>query len=73
MSKVDGNKKMIINSIDELNMMKGLMKADAFFDKFVVSMDVVASLAATDALTYDAMTDVAMTAAQKRMLVNGEF
>lgn len=73
MSKVDGNNKMMINTVDELNMMKKLMKKDAFFAKFEVSMDVVSNLAAVDAIVYDSITDVAMTATQKQMLLKGEF
>jgi len=73
MSTTKKHKKMIINSVDELNMMKGIMKADAFFAKFEVSMSVVTKLAARDALIHDSMTDVAMTVTQKKMLLNGEF
>ena len=66
-------KKMKINTVDELNLMKGLMKEDAFFAKFEVSTDVVSSLAAGDAMAYDAVTDIAMTSAQKKLLIKGEF
>lgn len=65
--------KMLIKTVDEFTMMKKLLKKDAFFAKFEVSMDVLTKLTARDAMVNTSVTDVAMTSTQKRMLVNGEF
>ncbi len=67
------NKKMMINTVDEFNAIKGIISDEAFLEKFEVSSAVVTRLALRDAIAYESLTDVAMTATQKQMLLKGEF
>lgn len=66
-------KKMIINSVDELNMMKKLMKKEAFFDKFIVSMSLVSKMAAMDAMRDDAISGIEMIGVERKMLIEGKW
>ncbi|MHA1815310.1 MAG: hypothetical protein ACTSX1_04840, partial [Candidatus Heimdallarchaeaceae archaeon] len=62
-----------VNTVDELTMLKSIMKKEAFYDKFEVSMDVVSKMAAMDAMAADAISGIEMTGVERKELMNGEW
>lgn len=66
-------KKKIVNTISEFRMLKSIMKKEAFYNRFELSMKLVAEVAAEDGMVNNAFTDTEMTSAQKKLLIKGKF
>lgn len=50
-------KKMVLKTIDEFNMMKKLTSKKVFFERYELSMSLITKIAAVDAMSYAANTD----------------
>lgn len=67
------NRKKVLNNVFDYDLFRDVMKDDSFFERFDVDMDVVAKVAARDAMTYNKSSDMSMTEAERIRLVRGEF
>jgi len=67
------DKKKVIHTVDEFNMLKKIMKKDAFYAKFELSIGLVTKITAKESVLENIYTDMSMNSAQKKMLINGEF
>lgn len=67
-------KKKLIKTIGEFNILKKMVTRDAFYEKFELSMELVAKITAEEALTKLYFEDSReMTSAEKKQLLSGKF
>ena len=73
MMKAGKKNKMMVNTIGEFNMLKRLMKKDAFYAKFELSIGLVTKIAARDGISRNLNTEAQLDDVEKKEFMTGKW